>query len=154
MQCVSNKHSEAINTQWKVGRLKNLGPKKKRGRKKRRSTKHVGGRRCRYRGGKKKKICDKQRHERGNIQEMNKMNRELKLSEREGDGDVWGSRTQSRKGGLHKQSFISSVGVLVMAARRRETQRERTDSDSFADNPMLINVSCCIINFIKYRLNK
>lgn len=37
-----------------------------------------------------------------------------------------------------------------MAEKERKTGRERIDSDSYADNLMLINVSCCIINSVKY----
>lgn len=67
------------------------------------------------------------------------------------NGDVWVS--QSRRSGLHKHAFKSSVGVLFMTVRGREEDRgrgERIDSDSYADNLMLMNLSCCIINSVKY----
>lgn len=55
------------------------------------------------------------------------MNRELQQGEGErvrgsessqSNGDVWGS--QSRKRGLHKHAFKSSVGALFMTVRGKE----------------------------------
>lgn len=82
------------------------------------------------------------------------MNGELQLRESvPSNGDVWGSQRQSEERGLHKHAFKSSVGVLFMAVRGKEKgerYRERIDSDSYVDNLMLINLSCCIINSVKY----